>query len=122
MITLTRIGKVTTKVIKLKKLIKEQKFAFDRKFGEPLPTFKGVMKKHQTNESEIIDEGIIDDLLKKLVDKLSSGDQRVVKQLSKKDPKFLRSYKQFLKARSDLEASLRANKGMWSPAQLIKRL
>ena len=110
------IGKVTTKVIKLKKLFKEQKFAFDRKFGEPLPTFKGVMKKHQTNESEIIDEGIIDDLLKKLVDKLSSGDQRVVKPLSKKDPKFLRSYKQFLKARSDLEASLRANKGMWSPA------
>ena len=116
MITLTRIGKVTTKVIKLKKLIKEQKFAFDRKFGEPLPTFKGVMKKHQTNEREIIDEGVIDDLLKKLMDKLSSGDQRIVKQLSKKDPKFSRSYKQFLKARSDLEASLRANKGMWSPA------
>ena len=43
------IGKVTTKVIKLKKLLKEQKFAFDREFGEPLPTFKGVMKKHQTN-------------------------------------------------------------------------
>ena len=116
MITLTRIGKVTTKVIKLKKLIKEQKFAFDRKFGEPLPTFKGVMKKHQTNESEIIDEGVIDDLLKKLMDKLPSGDQRIVKQLSKKDPKLSRSYKQFIKARSDLEASLRANKGMWSPA------
>mgnify|MGYP005820237149 CR=1 FL=1 len=116
MITLTRIGKVTTKVIKLKKLIKDQKFAFDRKFGEPLPTFKGVMKKHQTNESEIIDEGVIDDLLKKLMDKLSSGDQRIVKQLSKKDPKLSRSYKQFIKARSDLEASLRANKGMWSPA------
>ena len=116
------IGKVTTKVIKLKKLLKEQKFAFDRKFGEPLPTFKGVMKKHQTNESEIIDEGVIDDLLKRLMDKLSSGDQKVVKQLSKKDPKLSRSYKQFLKARSDLEASLRSNKGMWSPAQLIKRL
>ena len=103
-------------MIKLKKLIKDQKFAFDRKFGEPLPTFKGVMKKHQTNESEIIDEGVIDDLLKKLMDKLSSGDQRIVKQLSKKDPKLSRSYKQFIKARSDLEASLRANKGMWSPA------
>ena len=46
------IGKVTTKVIKLKKLIKESKFAFDRKFGEPLPTFTSVMKKHQTNESD----------------------------------------------------------------------
>tara|TARA_Y100000034_G_scaffold23098_1_gene26682 strand:+ start:202 stop:513 length:312 start_codon:yes stop_codon:yes gene_type:complete len=103
-------------VIKLKKLINENKYAFDRKFGEPLPTFKGVMKKHQANESVIIDEGVIDDLLKKLMDKLSSGDQKVVKQLSKKDPKFSKSYKQFLKARSDLEASLRANKGMWAPA------
>ena len=101
---LMRVGKVTRKVIKLKKLINENRYAFDRKFGEPLPTFKGVMKKHQTNESEIIDEGVIDDLLKRLMDKLS------------------RSYKQFLKARSDLEASLRSNKGMWSPAQLIKRL
>ncbi len=113
---LMRVGKVTTKVIKLKKLINENKYAFDRKFGEPLPTFKGVMKKHQANESVIIDEGVIDDLLKKLMDKLSSGDQKVVKQLSKKDPKFSKSYKQFLKARSDLEASLRANKGMWAPA------
>ena len=113
---LMRVGKVTTKVIKLKKLINENKYAFDRKFGEPLPTFKGVMKKHQANESVIIDEGVIDDLLKKLMDKLSSGDQKVVKQLSKKDPKFSKSYKQFLKARSDLEASLRSNKGMWSPA------
>ena len=46
------IGNVTTKVIKLKKLLKEQKFAFDRKFGEPLPTFTSVMKKHQANESD----------------------------------------------------------------------
>ena len=49
---LMRVGKVTTKVIKLKKLINENKYAFDRKFGEPLPTFNGVMKKHQTNESD----------------------------------------------------------------------
>ncbi len=35
-------------MIKLKEIIKESKFAFDRKFGEPLPTFKGVMEKHQT--------------------------------------------------------------------------
>ena len=113
---LMRVGKVTTKVIKLKKLIKESKFAFDREFGEPLPTFKSVMKKHQTNESEIIDEGVIDDLLKKLMDKLSSGDQKAVKQISRKDPKFQRAYKQFIKARSDLESSLRANKGMYAPA------
>ena len=110
------IGKVITKVIKLKELVNESKYAFDREFGEPLPTFEDVMEKHQTNESEIIDEGVIDDLLKKLIDKLSSGDQKVVKQLSKKDPKFSKSYKQYMKARMDLERSLRANKGMWSPA------
>ena len=34
-------------MIKLKELIKESKYAFDRKFGDPLPTFKDVMGKHQ---------------------------------------------------------------------------
>ena len=34
-----------TKMIKLKKLIKES--AWDRKFGEPLPTLKDVMEKHK---------------------------------------------------------------------------
>ena len=87
-------------MIKLKELINEDKI---------------VLKRYQANEITI-DEGVIDDLLKKLVDKLSSGDEKVVKQLSKKDPKLSKTYKQFLKARSDLEASLRSNKGMWSSA------
>ena len=39
-------------MIKLRDIIKESKLSFDRKFGEPLPTFKGVMKKHQANESD----------------------------------------------------------------------
>ena len=34
-------------MIKLKELIKENKYAFDRKFGDPLPTFKDVMETHQ---------------------------------------------------------------------------
>ena len=29
-------------VIKLKKLLKESKYAWDRKFGDPLPTFKDI--------------------------------------------------------------------------------
>ena len=33
-------------MIKLKDIIKESKFAFDRKFGEPLPTLKDTMEKH----------------------------------------------------------------------------
>ena len=34
-------------MIKLKKLLKEQKFAFDRKFGESLPTLSSVIEKHK---------------------------------------------------------------------------
>jgi hypothetical protein len=36
-------------MIKLKKLISESKY-LKREFGEPLPTFKGVMKQHQINK------------------------------------------------------------------------
>ena len=61
-----------------------------------------------------LDEGIIDDLLKKIVAKISSSDQKTVKQISKRDPKFAKAYKQFMKARSDLESSLRANKGFYA--------
>ena len=42
-------------MIKLKKLIKEGSPGFTkREFGDPLPTFKGVMEKHQANESGIL--------------------------------------------------------------------
>ena len=42
-------------MIKLKKLLKESSPGFTkRKFGDPLPTFKDVMEKHQTNESGIL--------------------------------------------------------------------
>ena len=44
-------------MLKLKKLIKEH--TWDREFGEPLPTFKGVMKQHQINKLE---EGWWDDM------------------------------------------------------------
>ena len=43
-------------MIKLKKILKESKYSFDRKFGEPLPTFKDVMEKHQTVDKETITE------------------------------------------------------------------
>ena len=33
-------------MIKLKDILKESKFVFDRKFGEPLPTLKDIMEKH----------------------------------------------------------------------------
>jgi len=34
-------------MIKLKKLLKESKYAWDRKFGDPLPTFKDIAETHQ---------------------------------------------------------------------------
>ena len=41
-------------MIKLKKLIKES--AWDRKFGEPLPTLKDVTEKHQREGKESVNE------------------------------------------------------------------
>ena len=44
-------------MIKLKKLIKEGSPGFiKREFGDPLPTFKDVMEKHQTVDKETITE------------------------------------------------------------------
>ena len=41
------------KVIKLKKLINEDTSGLTkREFGDPLPTFKDVMEKHQADESD----------------------------------------------------------------------
>jgi len=33
-------------MIKLKKILKESKYAWDRQFGDPLPTLKDVMETH----------------------------------------------------------------------------
>lgn len=38
-------------MIKLKDIIKESKYAFSRKFGEPLPTLNSVIKKHRVKEA-----------------------------------------------------------------------
>ena len=40
-------------MIKLKKLIKEGKYAWERKFGEPLPTLEDTTRKH--NEDKQLD-------------------------------------------------------------------
>ena len=76
--------------------------------------YKRVTVNETPLREQELDEGIIDDLLKKIVAKISSSDQKTVKQLSKRDPKFAKAYKQFMKARSDLESSLRANKGFYA--------
>ena len=76
--------------------------------------YKRVTVNETPLREQELDEGVIDDLLKKIVAKISSGDQKTVKQISKRDPKFAKAYKQFIKARSDLESSLRANKGFYA--------
>ena len=44
-------------MIKLKKLLKESKYAWDRKFGDPLPTFKDIAETHQNKPKEQVNEG-----------------------------------------------------------------
>ena len=56
--------------------------------------YKRVTVNETPLREQELDEGIIDDLLKKIVAKISSSDQKTVKQLSKKDPKFAKVYKQ----------------------------
>ena len=43
-------------MIKLKKSLKESKYAWDRKFGDPLPTFKDIAETHQNKPKETIKE------------------------------------------------------------------
>ena len=45
-------------MIKLKKILKESKYAWDRQFGDPLPTFKDVVETHQNKSKEQINERI----------------------------------------------------------------
>jgi hypothetical protein len=39
------------KKLGIKESVKEQKFVFDRKFGEPLPTLSSAIEKHRKNDS-----------------------------------------------------------------------
>ena len=43
-------------MIKLKKILKESKYAWDREFGDPLPTFKDIAETHQNKPKEPIEE------------------------------------------------------------------
>ena len=46
-------------MIKLKKLLKESKFAFQRKFGEPLPTLQDTMRRHKLTEKKELGGALI---------------------------------------------------------------
>ena len=43
-------------MVKLKDLLKEGKYSFDRKFGEALPTLSSVIKKHQGTNEDVLTE------------------------------------------------------------------
>ena len=49
--------------MKLKSILKEGK-VWERKFGEPLPTLDSVMKKHQGNSKDEVNENFYDDIVK----------------------------------------------------------
>jgi hypothetical protein len=64
-------------MIKLKKLIKEH--AWDRKFGEPLPTLEDVAKKHQIEEKEFITEANYPSQFSNAADIMSDFKMRTLK-------------------------------------------
>ena len=45
-------------MVKLKDLLKEGKYSFDRKFGEALPTLSSVIKKHQDTNEDVLTESL----------------------------------------------------------------
>ena len=45
-------------MIKLKKLLKESKYVFDRNFGEALPTLSSVIKKYREKKEDVNEEKI----------------------------------------------------------------
>ena len=79
-------------MIKLKEIIKESKFAFDRKFGEPLPTFKGVMEKHQTliEKSEL--GGALINKIEQLTDRNNHTEARLTLAKAVGDKKLVQAY------------------------------
>ena len=70
-------------MIKLRNLIKEH--AWDRNFGEPLPTLKDVVEKHQIEEKEIqkLNESPEHQLAGEL-DKVSNNIFQIMKRYEKK--------------------------------------
>ena len=66
-------------MIKLKNLLKEGA-VWDRKFGEPLPTLKGIMEKHNDCSCESVTEDVKDVVkAKKLGQKLGNAEGRLRK-------------------------------------------
>ena len=73
-------------MIKLRNLLKES--AWDRKFGEPLPTFSGVMEKHQNENRNIppeesVNEGPTPNDLMKELEKVNEITIKILKKYEK---------------------------------------
>jgi|TARA_Y100000310_G_scaffold212408_1_gene213265 translation initiation factor 2 alpha subunit (eIF-2alpha) len=79
-------------MIKLKEIIKESKFAFDRKFGEPLPTFKGVMEKHQTLIEKRELGGALINKIEQLTDRNNHTEARLTLAKAVGDKKLVQAY------------------------------
>ena len=78
-------------MIKLKKLLKESKFAFQRKFGEPLPTLQDTMRRHKLTEKKELGGALINKI-ERLTDVNNHTEARII--LAKEvDKKLEQAYK-----------------------------
>jgi len=90
-------------VIKLKKILKESKYAWDRKFGDPLPTFKDIAETHQNKPKETINEAKLWNYFNEVSNVLS--DLRMkgwLRKAEKQNPELKRDLKKVEKAASQL--------------------
>ena len=92
-------------MIKLKKLLKESKYAWDRKFGDPLPTFKDVAETHQKEKPTTED-----------LDPYKDFDGFPKKEYDLNLGAFVDSYQKFMKEVKRLKPIPDKNKRAWALA------
>ena len=94
-------------MIKLKKLLKESKYAWDRKFGDPLPTFKDVTETHQKEKPTTEDLDPYKDF---------GTDNSWEKEYDLNLGAFIDEYQKFIKAAKKLKPINDKNKRAWAHA------
>ena len=94
-------------MIKLKKILKESKYAWDREFGDPLPTFKDVAETHQKEKPTTQDLDPYKDF---------GTDNSWEKEYDLNLGAFIDEYQKFIKAAKKLKPINDKNKRAWAHA------
>ena len=94
-------------MIKLKKILKESKYAWDREFGDPLPTFKDVAETHQKEKPTTEDLDPYKDF---------GTDNSWEKEYDLNLGAFIDEYQKFIKAAKKLKPINDKNKRAWAHA------